>query len=182
MMCQGASGFVGYKPIDEDGLLGAKPCLGDCRIGELWLWTSWTPFFRHDKSLGLEAGRRNQDPDPGAGTQTLGQEPGTWRKDLEAGSWRLRELHRSIKFLVDLIGDVWPGEWAVIVDSIQTRGLDQDETFPPWWGLVGVGRKLDGEAGNVCIKGDASTHTPDACATPVAILGLSSSRTSVCIS
>ena len=55
-------------------------------------------------------------------------------------------------------------------------------TFPPWWGLVGVGRKFDGEAGNVCIKGDASAHTPDPCAAPVAVLGLSSSRTSVCIS
>ncbi|KAH0898838.1 LOW QUALITY PROTEIN: hypothetical protein HID58_048406, partial [Brassica napus] len=59
---------------------------------------------------------------------------------------------------------------------------DQDETLPQWWGLVGVGRNFDGEAGNVCIKGDASAHTPDACAAPVSILGLSSSRTSVCIS
>ena len=41
---------------------------------------------------------------------------------------------------------------------------------------------LDGEAGNVCIKGDASSHTPDTCAASVAILGLSSCRTSVCIS
>ncbi|KAF3540496.1 hypothetical protein F2Q69_00023081 [Brassica cretica] len=66
-----------------------------------------------------------------------------------------------------LIGDVWPGEWAVILDSIQTRGLDQDETLPPWWVLVGVGRKSDGEAGNVCIKGDAAAYTPEACAAPV---------------
>ncbi|KAL0678072.1 hypothetical protein Bca4012_006053 [Brassica carinata] len=62
------------------------------------------------------------------------------------------------------------------------RKNHHDETFPPWWGLVGVGRKFDGEAGNVCIKGDASAHTPDPCAAPVAVLGLSSSRTSVCIS
>ncbi|KAH0884009.1 hypothetical protein HID58_060105 [Brassica napus] len=48
-----------------------------------------------------------------------------------------------------------------------------NETLPPWWGLVGVGQKFDGEAGIVCIKGDASTHTPDACVAPVAILGLS---------
>ncbi|KAF2561494.1 hypothetical protein F2Q70_00017517 [Brassica cretica] len=74
----------------------------------------------------------------------------------------LRELHRS----TNLIGDVWPGEWAVILDSIQTLGLDEDETLPSWWGLVGVGRKFDGEAGNVCIKGDVSAHTPDACAAP----------------
>ncbi|KAF3570416.1 hypothetical protein F2Q69_00059677 [Brassica cretica] len=63
---------------------------------------------------------------------------------------RLRELHRSIKFLVEF----------------------GDETLPPWWGLVGVGRNFDGEAGIVCIKGDASAHTSDACAAPVAILGL----------
>ncbi|KAF3588357.1 hypothetical protein F2Q69_00029018 [Brassica cretica] len=25
-----------------------------------------------------------------------------------------------------LIGDIWPGEWAIILDSIHTRGLDQD--------------------------------------------------------
>ncbi|KAF3551724.1 hypothetical protein DY000_02006725 [Brassica cretica] len=62
------------------------------------------------------------------------------------------------------------------------RKNHHDETLPQWWGLVGVGRKFDGEAGNVCIKGDASAHTPDACAAPVSILGLSSSRTSVCIS
>ncbi|KAH0883831.1 hypothetical protein HID58_059927 [Brassica napus] len=105
-----------------------------------------------------------------------------------------------------MIGDVWPGEWAVILDSIQTRGLDQidlqtcfnghvfglsedgrvdvvvplipmawkwiirknhhDETLPPWWGLFRVGRKFDGEVGSVCIKGDASSHTPNACAAP----------------
>ncbi|KAF2561158.1 hypothetical protein F2Q70_00017638 [Brassica cretica] len=57
-----------------------------------------------------------------------------------------------------------------------------NETFPSRWELVGVGRKSDGEAGNVCIKGDASSHTQDTCAASVAILGLSSGRTSVCIS
>ncbi|KAF2586529.1 hypothetical protein F2Q70_00036197 [Brassica cretica] len=46
------------------------------------------------------------------------------------------------------------------------RKNHHDETLPPWWGLVGVGQKFDGEAGNVCIKGDASAHTPDACASP----------------
>ncbi|KAF2615532.1 hypothetical protein F2Q70_00011692 [Brassica cretica] len=69
--------------------------------------------------------------------------------------------------------------------TINSHDLNQsssDETLPPWWGLVGVGRKFDGEAGNVCIKGDASAHTSDACAAPVAMLGLSLSRTSVCIS
>ncbi|WZZ60299.1 hypothetical protein YC2023_060406 [Brassica napus] len=91
-----------------------------------------------------EAGGR--DPDPREGTQTRGQEPGTWRQEL--GS-RLRELRRSIKFLV---------EFGV--------GRQLDETLPPWWGLVGVGRRFDGESSSVCIKGDASAHTPDAYAAP----------------
>ncbi|KAF2572624.1 hypothetical protein F2Q70_00004520 [Brassica cretica] len=45
-------------------------------------------------------------------------------------------------------------------------------------GLVGVGQRFYGQAGNVRIKGDTSAHTPDACAAPVAILGLSSGMTS----
>ncbi|KAF3546637.1 hypothetical protein DY000_02001996 [Brassica cretica] len=55
--------------------------------------------------------------------------------------------------------------------------LTLDETLPPWWGYAGVGRKFDGEAGNISIKGDASDHTRGACAASVAILGLSSGRT-----
>ncbi|WZZ53807.1 hypothetical protein YC2023_053914 [Brassica napus] len=70
--------------------------------------------------------------------------------------------------------------------SVSSCTLDSDDLeltpTPPWWGLVGVGRRFDGEAGNVCIKGDASAHTLDACAAPVAILGLSLGRTSVCTS
>ncbi|WZZ64862.1 hypothetical protein YC2023_076232 [Brassica napus] len=41
---------------------------------------------------------------------------------------------------------------------------------------AGVGRNFDGESGNIGIKGDASDHTPGACAASVAILGLSSGR------
>ncbi|KAF3505586.1 hypothetical protein F2Q69_00005989 [Brassica cretica] len=154
------------QPVEE-GLLGVKFRLGGCGVDELWSWTSWTPFFRINYSAWkLEGGGR--DPDPGEGIQTRGRNPELGGKNLEAGSWRynmvffigLHELHRSIKFLVEF----------------------GDETLPQWWGLVGVGRNFDGEAGNVCIKGDASAHTPDACAAPVSILGLSSSRTSVCIS
>ncbi|KAF3514160.1 hypothetical protein F2Q69_00006405 [Brassica cretica] len=127
-------------PVDEDGLLGAKPCLGSCRVGELWLWASWTslgrsyvleyflilsdlgrfllvqvgflingrfPFIiRHDKSLALEAGCWRQDPDPGVGTQTWGHEPGTWRQEPGRNNMvffiGLPELHRSIKFLVEV--------------------------------------------------------------------------------
>ncbi|KAF3608681.1 hypothetical protein DY000_02049582 [Brassica cretica] len=46
--------------------------------------------------------------------------------------------------------------------------------FAAW--LEIVGRKSDGEAWNIGIKGDASDHTPGACAASVAILGLSSGR------
>ncbi|KAL0773118.1 hypothetical protein Bca101_038269 [Brassica carinata] len=50
------------------------------------------------------------------------------------------------------------------------------ETLPPLWGYAGVGRKFNGVAGNIGIKGDAFDHTPGACAASVAILGLSSGR------
>ncbi|KAF2577195.1 hypothetical protein F2Q68_00004635 [Brassica cretica] len=121
-------GFIGYKPVDEDGLLGAKPCLGGCRIGELWInHSAWKP----------EAGGR--DSDPGVGTRNLG----TGTRNLEAGTRSLETSARSpshptflsivlgctcarSKRIHSLIGDVWPGEWAIILDSIQTRGLDQD--------------------------------------------------------
>ncbi|KAF3532033.1 hypothetical protein DY000_02039620 [Brassica cretica] len=87
-------------------------------------------------------------PRPGGGTQTRGQGPAGNNMIFFIG---LREFHHGVKLLVEF-GDV---------------------TFPPWWGLVGVGRKFDGEAGNVRIKGDAFAYTSDACAAPVAILGLS---------
>ncbi|KAH0893055.1 hypothetical protein HID58_055484, partial [Brassica napus] len=89
-------GFVRYENVDEDGLLGVKPCLGGCKIGELWSWTSlplslgrsyvleYFLFFSdlgrlllvQDKSLGLEAGGR---------TQTRGRGPRPGGRDLEAG-------------------------------------------------------------------------------------------------
>ncbi|WZZ70840.1 hypothetical protein YC2023_082210 [Brassica napus] len=188
-------GFVGYKPVEEDGLLGAKPCLGGCRIGRI-----------NHSARKPEAGGRY--PVPGEGTQTRGQEPGSRKLETSASSLGHQTLLSIVlgctcarsERIHSLIGDVWPGECAVILGSIQTRGLDQvvedghvdvvvplipmawkwiigknhhDEMLPPWWGLVEVGQKFDGEAGNVCIKGDASAHTPDACAAPVAILGLS---------
>ncbi|KAF3510430.1 hypothetical protein F2Q69_00007745 [Brassica cretica] len=131
------------------------------------------PFIlRQDKSFALEAGgqtlTRRQGPRPGGrNPKPRGRnlEAGTRRREL--GSWRnnmiffigLRESHHGIKFLVEF----------------------GDKMLPPCWGLVGVGRRFDGEAGIVCIKGDASAHTPYAYAALVAILGLSSGRTSVCI-
>ncbi|KAH0898495.1 LOW QUALITY PROTEIN: hypothetical protein HID58_048063 [Brassica napus] len=301
-------GFIGCELVDKDDPLGAKPCLGSCRVDKLWSWMLWTSSFRifpfllrevicigilplslgfreipscpswylikgrfpfilrQDKSLGLEAGGRTQtrgrgprpgggDPDPvagtqtkgrgprpgaGAGTQTRGQGPGSRRgggtrdlkagggnqgpggRNLEVGSWRC--TYARSERIHSLIGDVWSGEWAVILGLIQTRGLNQIDLQTCFNGHV-VGLSEDGhvddlvnaprediavaqdqveptfffsfirmrrcpydgdwselakKAGNVCIKGDASAHTQDACASPIAILGLSSSRTSVC--
>ncbi|KAF3541350.1 hypothetical protein F2Q69_00024240 [Brassica cretica] len=82
----------------------------------------------------------------------------------------------------------WACVWSLVVPLIPLtwkwiiRKNYHDEMLPPWWGLVEVGRRFDGEARSVCIKGDASAHTPDAYAARVAILGLSSGRTSVCVS
>ncbi|KAF2570175.1 hypothetical protein F2Q70_00004153 [Brassica cretica] len=160
--------------------------------------------------MDLEAGGGN--PEPGGRAQTRGQEPGcrrgepgTWRQEL--GSRNLETSSRSMghqtplsivlgctcgrsERIRSLIGDISPGEWAIILDPMQRRGrhasmgiclvssctLDsddlEDEMLPPWWGLVGVGQRFDREAGSVCIKGDASAHTPDAYAAPVAILGV----------
>ncbi|KAF3523972.1 hypothetical protein F2Q69_00047821 [Brassica cretica] len=88
-------GFVDYKPVDEDGLLGAKPCLGGCRIGELWLWTSLTPLFRINHSA-WKPEARGRDPDPGKGIQTRGKgprpgdrNPEPEGRNLEAGTWSI---------------------------------------------------------------------------------------------
>ncbi|KAF3553235.1 hypothetical protein F2Q69_00012660 [Brassica cretica] len=96
----------------------------------------------------------------------------------------LREFHHDIKLLVEfgvgcrLVARVFKLPYRDLVNALRadiTVAQDQvesvrlllllykDETLPPWWGLVGVGHMLDGEAGNVCIKGDASSHTPDTC-------------------
>ncbi|KAF2593351.1 hypothetical protein F2Q70_00043184 [Brassica cretica] len=130
------------------------------------------PFIlRQEKSLGLEDGARSQTrgqgPVTGGRTQTCGQgdlgprgrNPDPGGRDLEDGSWRnnltffigLYKLHRSITLPCRSFSD------ALALGA-------------------GVGRKFDGEAGNISIKDDASNHTPGACAAFVAILGLSSGR------
>ncbi|KAF2615534.1 hypothetical protein F2Q70_00011694 [Brassica cretica] len=93
-------------PVDEDGLLGAKPCLGGCRVGELWLWASWT-------SLGM-INHSPWKPDAGGRTQTRGQGPRPGGMNPEPGGRNLEvgnnmvffiglpELHRSIEFLVEV--------------------------------------------------------------------------------
>ncbi|KAH0867756.1 LOW QUALITY PROTEIN: hypothetical protein HID58_074778 [Brassica napus] len=71
--------------------------------------------------------------------------PRTWK-------WIIRKNHHDL--VNALRADI----------TVAQDQIEHDETLPPWWGLVGVGRKFDGEAGNVCIKGDTSAHTPDVCA------------------
>ncbi|KAG2287242.1 hypothetical protein Bca52824_046846 [Brassica carinata] len=77
--------------------------------------------------------------------------------------------------------------WTVVKESVGCVDLQGDlrisfdsksslRTLPPLWGYAGVGRKFNGVAGNIGIKGDAFDHTPGACAASVAILGLSSGR------
>ncbi|KAF3579933.1 hypothetical protein DY000_02030782 [Brassica cretica] len=89
----------------------------------------------------------------------------------------LREFHHGIKLLVEfgvgcrLVARVFKLPYRDLVNALRadiTVAQDQvesvrlllllykDETLPPWWGLVGVGHMLDGEAGNVCIKAVAS--------------------------
>ncbi|KAF2534010.1 hypothetical protein F2Q70_00029760 [Brassica cretica] len=104
-----------------------------------------------------EVGTRRQDPDPGAGPWKL--EVGTWNLGRKKpGPWRnntiffigLHVLHRSIRLLVEF------GIGRRLVEGMLQW---EYETLLPWWGLVGVCRKFDGEAGNVCVKGDASAQT-----------------------
>ncbi|KAF3581744.1 hypothetical protein DY000_02030722 [Brassica cretica] len=188
-------GFVGYKPIDEDGLLGAKPFLGGYRIGNSYV----LEYFLYLSDLGrfplVQAGiqTRRKGPRPG------GMNPRPGGRKLDAGSWRnnmvffigIRALHRSIKLLVEFGVGRRLVAWAIklpcidVVNMLQwacvrslvvplipmtwkwiIRKNHHDETLPPWCRLVGVGRRFDGEAGNVCIKGDSSAHTPDSCAAP----------------
>ncbi|WZZ61290.1 hypothetical protein YC2023_061397 [Brassica napus] len=131
---------------------------------------------RHEKSLGLEDGGRedggrSQTRGQGPGTQSQGPGPGRrdpgsrgrnpdpGGRDLEDGSWR-----NNMTFFIGLYK-------LHCIITLPCRSFSDALALD-----TGVGRKFDGEAGSIGIKGDASNHTPGACAASVAILGLSSGR------
>ncbi|KAH0880081.1 LOW QUALITY PROTEIN: hypothetical protein HID58_067475, partial [Brassica napus] len=147
---------------------------------------TWTHDRRQDPDLG--AGTQRQEPGPrGRDLGPRGRNPDPGGRDLEDGSWSnlfmeyfsptagnnmtffigLYKLHRSIMLPCQSFSDAL---------ALGVKG------FAAWLeiccphGGAGVGRNFDGEAGNIGIKGDASDHTPGACAASVAILGLSSGR------
>ncbi|KAH0859617.1 LOW QUALITY PROTEIN: hypothetical protein HID58_087878, partial [Brassica napus] len=111
-------------------------------------------------------GRRRKVPNSGAGTRDRRQEPGPWgqgpeRRKLDCTIVSRCLVGRSQMHLRSVYKDLQPGWRCMAFDSDDL--LDflllfyKDET-------AGVGRKFDGEAGNIGIKGDASDHTPGACA------------------
>ncbi|KAF2542992.1 hypothetical protein F2Q68_00031390 [Brassica cretica] len=81
--------------VGEDGLLGVKPCLGGCRIAELWSWMSSTPPSL-GRSYVLKCFLFLSDPGRlllvQLGYLIKGRFPFSLRQDkslgLEAGSWR----------------------------------------------------------------------------------------------
>ncbi|KAF3580158.1 hypothetical protein DY000_02031510 [Brassica cretica] len=158
-------------PLVGEGLLGVKYSLGGCRIRELWSWMfslidGRVPLLlrRNHSTWKPEVGTRRRDPNPGEGTWNL--EPGTWRNSM-IFFIGLHVLHRSIRLLVEFgIGRRLVAGAIKLPCQYCSDVLMLDETFLPWWGLVGIRRKFDGEAGNVCVKGDASAHAADACAAP----------------
>ncbi|WZZ27669.1 hypothetical protein YC2023_011070 [Brassica napus] len=117
----GRPGFIGCELVDEDGPLGAKPCLGGCRVDELWSWTSSTTFFREVICIGILPlflrSRETPSCPSWTSARSLGhQTPLSIVLGCTCG--RSERIH-------SLIGDISPGEWAIILNSIQTRGLDQ---------------------------------------------------------
>ncbi|KAH0868804.1 hypothetical protein HID58_075826 [Brassica napus] len=93
--------------------------------------------------------------------------------DLENGPKSLTPCRDVVNMLQwacvrSLVVPLIPMTWKWIIRKNHHVGPSKcskggHQCHPPWWGLVGVGRRFDGEARNVCIKGDASAHTPDAC-------------------
>ncbi|KAF2586524.1 hypothetical protein F2Q70_00036198 [Brassica cretica] len=131
---------------------------------------------------------RGRDPDPGAGTRNL--EAGTQKLETSA---RILGHQTPLSIVLgctcgrserihSLVGDILPGEWAIILDSIQTRGLDQVvySSVNPVGMVSRPGRicTLDSDG----LEVNNQEEPPYSYVAPVAILGLSSGRTSACIS
>ncbi|KAH0898753.1 hypothetical protein HID58_048321, partial [Brassica napus] len=203
--------FVGYEHVDEDSLLGVKPCLHDCRIGRSYVLEYFLFFSDLGRLLLFQAGTLLKEDfhlskgriNHSAWKLEAGPRPGG--RDLEAGGRNpgpgrnsmiffigLREFHYGIKLLVEfgvgqrLVARVFKLSYRVCLDvlvlgrshgcscTLDSDGLEvdyqenhhagpskcskgriklslydfllllyKDETLPPWWELVGVGRKQD---------------------------------------
>ncbi|KAH0879610.1 LOW QUALITY PROTEIN: hypothetical protein HID58_067004, partial [Brassica napus] len=130
-----------------------------------------------------DPGSWRQEPEAGAGTRKLDTSARSMGHQTSL-SVVLRCTSARCERICSLIGDVCPGEWTKIFDPMQTRGrhasmgmclvcsctLDSDDFFSfikmrrcphggDWSELA-----ANGESGNVCIKGDAFSHTPNTCA------------------
>ncbi|KAH0880094.1 LOW QUALITY PROTEIN: hypothetical protein HID58_067488, partial [Brassica napus] len=144
------------------------------------------PFIlRHEKSLGLEDGGRedggrSQTRGQGPGTQSQGPGPGRrdpgsrgrnpdpGGRDLEDGSWSNLFMEYFSPNSLPLIFWLHAGNNMTFfiglyklhcIITLPCRSFSDALALD-----TGVGRKFDGEAGSIGIKGDASNHTPGACA------------------
>ncbi|KAH0859063.1 LOW QUALITY PROTEIN: hypothetical protein HID58_087324, partial [Brassica napus] len=171
-------------------------CLGSGGIQYMSSFPTKTPKPRPEAGpWNPEARTRSQSRNPEAGVGTRKMETSARRMGHQTSlSVVLSCTSARCERICSLIGDVCPGEWTKIFDPMQTHGrhasmgmclvcsctLDPDDFFsfikmrccPHGWDWSELA--ANGELGNVCIKGDASSHTPDTCAASVAILGLSS--------
>ncbi|KAF2546666.1 hypothetical protein F2Q70_00022640 [Brassica cretica] len=144
---------------------------------------TWPGRRRKVPDSGTRICDRRQDPDLGAGTRdpevgTRTLEAGTWK--TEAGvisSWNIFPQQFAPYFLASCLKAKNNMTFFIGLYKLHRSITLPCRSFSDVLALgAGVGRKFDGEAGNIGIKGYASDHTPGACAASVAILGLSSGK------